>query len=270
MRRVPLILASAAVLAAAILAYMTYGLGGQEHVMMTIYADRTLQPALEEIVKDFKEYMAEKGVMVEVTFVYGSSGYALSQLKLHGRGDLYVADDEYFALIGVKEGVLDGDTLAELGYIRLTLVVPEGNPKGLSSLVEALNRSDVRVAFGNPEHVSAGVLASRLISELGLSGVLEELARSGRVIYVNSAAEAASYVMMGLADAAVTFNVYVTLYPDKLDEVRDPVFSDYTAPVVIAVPVNHGPYAYELYEYVKSHAEVMRKYGVEVPGGGRG
>ncbi len=236
---------------------------GEETVRMTVYADRTLQPAMEELAEGFTEYMAGRGIKVNITFVYGSSGFVLSQLKLHGGGDLYVSDDKYFAELGLREGVLSGDYYTVVGTVRLALLVQEGNPKGITSLEDALERGDVVLALGNPEHVSAGVLAGRLLEELGLADRVEELVKEGRVVYVDSAAQVASRVMMGAADAGISFNVYLVLYPDKLDEVRDPAVSSVKAPVVVAVPTSHGDYSIELFNYVAKHREAFYKYGVE-------
>ncbi len=37
--------------------------------------------------------------------------------------------------------------------------------------------------------------------------------------------------------------------------------------MVVALPLNHGPLAEDLYKYVVSHAYVFWKYGVEPPNG---
>ncbi len=269
MPRLPgLILAFSIILALTGASLLLYNGGqGDDTVRLVVYADRTLQPALEELAEGFTGYMAGRGVSVNVTFVYGSSGFVLSQLRLHGGGDLYVSDDEYFARLGLEEGLLSRDYYTVVGTLRLALVVQEGNPKGVKSLRDALERDDVILALGNPEHVSAGVLADRLLEEAGLKGVVEELVREGRVVYVDSAAQVASRVMLGVVDAGVTFNVYPLLYPDRLDEVEDPLVAGVRAPVVVAVPASHGKYSLELYNYVVSHRDVFYKYGVEPQGG---
>lgn len=252
-------------LATAIAAYITYSMSQEVGtVEITIFADRTLQAPLEEIAESYKEHMTNLGIDVKITFVYGSSGYVLSQLKIHGKGDLYIADDSHFALIGVREGILREDTYREIGYIHLSLIVPEGNPKAIRSVRDALSRDDVRIAVGNPEHVSAGILAYQLFKEHNMTGRVEELVRSGRVVYVNSASEAASQVILGTIDAALTFNIYEILYPDKLDAVKDPIVEGVKAPVVIAVPRNHGAYSLDLYSYILDNVEVFEKYGVQV------
>ncbi len=259
-------LAAALILAVALFTAASYNLLGSSHgeVIVRIYADRTLQKPLEEIVSSFTR---EECTNCRVAWVWGSSGYALSRLFIDGGGDLYVADDSHFPVKGVEEGLLEPDSMAVVGYIRLTLIVREGNPKNITSLLDALQRPDVVIAVGNPEHVSAGVLARRVFEEAGLAGLMDELVREGRVKYASSAAEAASWVRMGLADAAATFNVYAALWPGELDEVSDPLLAGVKAPVVVALPSSHGPLAEELYMYVVSHAWVFWKYGVEPPNG---
>ncbi|WP_158318572.1 molybdate ABC transporter substrate-binding protein [Aeropyrum camini] len=230
-------------------------------VQAVVFADRTLQKPLEEILSSFSQ---ERGV--EVSYVYGSSGFVLAQLELRGSGDLYVSDGWEFAVKGLEEGLLDEDYFEVVGCIRLALIVAEGNPLGVSSLRDALLRDDVVVALGNPEHVTAGVLAWELLEELGLEETVLKKVGDGGVVLVDSASQAAYYVVMGLADAAVTFNVYTNLMGEGVDEVYDPAVASVKAPVVVALPVNRGPLAEDLFNFVLGHSYVFADYGVEVGG----
>ncbi|WP_148678867.1 molybdate ABC transporter substrate-binding protein [Aeropyrum pernix] len=230
-------------------------------VEVLVFADRTLQAPLEEVLSSFSR---ERGV--NVSYVYGSSGFVLAQLELRGNGDLYVSDGWEFAVKGVEEGLLDKEYFTVVGCIRLALIVEKGNPKGVSSLRDALERDDVTVALGNPEHVTAGVLAWRLLEELGLEEAAVKGIGDGRVVLVDSASQAAYYVATGLADAAVTFNVYTVLMGDKVEEVYDGAVASVKAPVVVALPVNRGPLAEDLFRFVVEHSYVFADYGVEVGG----
>lgn len=241
---------------------------GDGEARILVFADRTLQPPLEELASMYSREKAGKGVSVNVTFIYGSSGYVLSQLEIQGHGDLYVSDDTHFAEVGVEKGLLDPDSMVEIGYLKLVLVVAEGNPRGIESLEDALSRGDVRIAIGNPEHVSAGVLAKRILEEAGLWVMVEDLVGTGRIVMVRSAAEAASYVMMGLVDAAVTFNIYEYLNPDRLDVVEDPILAEVEAPVVVALPRGAGEYGVDFYNYILDNVEVLYKYGIKPPKAG--
>ncbi len=231
--------------------------------VIVIYADRTLSAPLEEVVEKFVEAKRRQGVNVEVKYVYGSSGFALSQLEIAGRGDFYLADGMVYARLGVEKGLLDASTLKPIGVIRLALVVAEGNPKGVEGLRDALERGDVRLAIGNPEHVTAGYLAWRLLEREGLSALAESLVEEGRIVLADSASHAANLVMLGVVDAAITFNVYAMLYPDMLDEVYDPMVASVRDYVVIALPSSRGPLADELYEFLLSNLDVFYRYGVE-------
>lgn len=242
------------------------GDGGPERVEVYVYADRTLQAPLERLLEGFREEAARQGYLVEYRLFYGSSGFALSQLELRGSGDLYVADGIHFAVIGVEKGLLDPGSVEIIGYIHLALIVPEGNPKGIRGLRDALERSDVVIAVGNPEHVTAGVLAFQLFRSLGLEEEVWRLVSQGRVVLAGSASEAANLVLTGAVDAAVTFNVYEVLSPDELDSVPDPLVESVRAEVVVALPVERGPLAESLYSYVTENRWVFAEYGVEVEG----
>lgn len=230
---------------------------------VVVYADRTLQAPLEEIVNEFLEGLEGRGVKAEVLYFYGSSGFVLAQLELRGGGDLYVSDGWEFALQGLEKGLLDSGYFQVVGCIRLALLVAEGNPKGVSSLEDALSRGDVTIAIGNPEHVTAGVLAWSLFQELGLEGEVERLVSEGRVVYADSASQAASYVIQGVVDTAISFNTYLSLRPQELDEVYDPVVASVKAPIVVALPVERGPLAVELFEHVVASKDVFAKYGAD-------
>lgn len=238
---------------------------GGNNIVVTVYADRTLQPALEEIIGSYTKLLERRGIEVDVKYVYGSSGFALSQLELAGSGDLYVADGLHYAMIGVEKGILDGGSVKRVGVIRLALIVAEGNPKGVKSLADALKRPDIRLAVGNPEHVTAGVLAWRLFDEIGVKGEVERLVEEGRIVVVESAFQAANLVILGVVDAAITFNVYNTLYPSELDEVYDPQVASVRDYVVVALPTFRGPLAEDLYRFVLENVSVFYKYGVEPP-----
>jgi len=266
-RRSALLLALLALLAAGGgLLLLSPAPGGPETVEMYIYADRTLQAPLEALLEGFKREMLLEGFNVEYRLFYGSSGFALSQLELRGHGDLYVADGLHFALIGVEKGLLDPESLEVIGYIHLALLVPEGNPKGIEGLMDALGRGDVRMAVGNPEHVTAGVLAFQLFRSLGLEEEVWRLVGEGRIVLAGSASEAANLVLTGAVDAALTFNVYEALNPDKLDSVPDPTVESVRAEVVVALPAERGPLAEKLYTYILENRRVFAGYGVEVEG----
>ena len=258
--RLLLAASAAAALAVALALYLLAGAGGS--VVVRVFADRTLQAPLEEIVSGF---VAEECRGCKVAWVWGSSGYALSQLEIQGGGDLYVADADYFPRLGVERGLLEPWSLRVVGYIHLVLVVPEGNPLGLKGVKDALERPGVTLALGNPEHVSAGVIAREALEEAGLWGLVEELVREGKVVYAASASEAAAMVAEGIVDAAVTFNVYTVLMGDEIDAVEDPLVSAKRVPVVVALPVERGPVAEALYRYVIENSEVFWRYGVEPP-----
>ena len=240
--------------------------GGGRVVEVSVFADRTLQGPVEELVGGFTRVVEGEGVVVRPVYVYGSSGFVLAQLELRGGGDLYVSDGAEFAYKGLEEGVIDPEFFEVVGCVRLSLLVAEGNPLGLEGLEDVLSREGVRLAVGNPEHVTAGVLAWRVFEEAGLEGVVEELAGEGRIVFADSAAQAAFYVVQGVADAAITFKVFEVLNPGDLDEVYDPVVAGVSAPVIVALPVERGPLAERLFEYVVENREVFGRYGVEVDG----
>jgi|Deesub1362B_J571_1020462.scaffolds.fasta_scaffold00005_58 molybdate transport system substrate-binding protein len=226
-----------------------------------LYVDRTLQLPVENLFTMFKE---EYGYTdLEVIYVYGSSGYVLSQLELYGYGDIYISDGGHFLEEGINKGLIIEDSIYYIGYLTISLIVEEGNPKNIRGVYDALIRKDIVLAIGNPEHVVAGIIAREILSEAGLWGLVESGVKEGHIVYAKSAYVAASYVKLGVADATITFSVFEYMDPNNLDIVYDSLLEKYAGEVVIALTKSYSEVGEEFYSYILAHLDEFYKYGVK-------
>ncbi len=135
---------------------------------MTFFAGAVNRLALEPIIKEFEE---REGVSVNT--VYNGCGVLNTQMKgiveTDGNGfpDTYMACDTYY-LNTVKELFEPGTTVSETDIV---ICVQKGNPKDITSLMD-LAREGVRVAVGEPQECTIGVLTRRLLQEAGIYQVM--------------------------------------------------------------------------------------------------
>lgn len=234
-----------------------------DHNTLLLFVDRTLQLPIEELIKLFKEEYGYSTIHVKI--IYGSSGYVLSQLELYGRGDLYVSDGGHFLEKGIRKGLINKSSIKVIGYLKVSLIVREGNPKNIKSVYDALIRNDIRLAIGNPEHVIAGIIAKEILLRNGLWGLVESGISSGRVIFAKSAYVAASYVKMGVVDCALTFKIFEYLDEKELDEVHDAILEEEYGEVIVALPVNTSKIGRQLYQFIIKNLNIFYKYGIIPP-----
>lgn len=231
-----------------------------DHKTLLLFVDRTLQLPIEELIELFRE---EYGYStMQITTIYGSSGHVLSQLELYGRGDLYVSDGGHFLEEGVRRGLINRSSIKAIGYLKVSLLVGEGNPKNIKNVYDALIRDDIKLAIGNPEHVIAGIIAKDILLRNGLWSLVEDGISGGRVVFAKSAYIAASYVKLGVVDCAITFKVFEYFDEKELDEVYDPILEEEYGEVVIALPINASKIGRQLYHFIIKNLDVFYKYGI--------
>ena len=158
-----------------------------------------------------------KSVAPEVTIIYNfdSSGKLLAQIKEGADCDLFIsaAPTQMNAmdgsLIGDTEKNPDGldlivtDSRIDLLENKVTLAVPEGNPKGIESfdqLAELLKGGDVMLAIGNSD-VPVGQYTLKIFNYYGI----DETAVADKLTYGNNVKEVTSQVNEAAADCGIIY-----------------------------------------------------------------
>ena len=180
-------------------------------VELIVFAAASMTETLTEIAELYKTAAPE----VTVTYNFDSSGKLLTQIKEGADCDLFIsaAPTQMNAmdgsLIGDTEKNPDGldlivtDSRIDLLENKVTLAVPEGNPKGIESfdqLAELLKGGEVLLAMGNSD-VPVGQYTLKIFNYYGI----DETAVADKLTYGNNVKEVTSQVSEAAADCGIIY-----------------------------------------------------------------
>ena len=184
-----------------------------EPVELIVFAAASMTETLTEIAELYKTAAPE----VTITYSFDSSGKLLTQIKEGADCDLFIsaAPTQMNAmdgsLIGDTEKNPDGldlivtDSRVNLLENKVTLAVPEGNPKGIKSfdqLAELLKGGEVLLAMGNSD-VPVGQYTQKIFAYYELDEAT--LADAGKLTYGNNVKEVTSQVSEGAVDCGIIY-----------------------------------------------------------------
>ena len=184
-----------------------------ESVELTVFAAASMTETLNQIAEDYKSVDPN----VTLTFNFASSGDLLTQIKEGADCDVFIsaapkqmnaldgtlADDADKNPDGLDE-LLDG-TRIDLLENKVTLAVPEGNPKGIKGfddLAEKLKSGDVLLAIGNSD-VPVGQYTQKIFAHYNLDE--DALASSGVLTYGSNVKEVTTQVSEGSVDCGIIY-----------------------------------------------------------------
>ena len=184
-----------------------------EPVELIVFAAASMTETLTEIAELYKTAAPE----VTITYNFDSSGKLLTQIKEGADCDLFIsaAPKQMNALdgslIGNTEKNPDGldrivtGSRIDLLENKVTLAVPEGNPKGIESfdqLAELLKGGDVMLAIGNSD-VPVGQYTQKILSYYSLDEAA--LAAAGVITYGSNVKEVTTQVSEGAVDCGIIY-----------------------------------------------------------------
>lgn len=189
----------------------TKGDANAESVDLVVFAAASMTETLTEIAEMYKEVAPN----VNITYNFDSSGKLLTQISEGADCDLFIsaAPQQMNAmdggLIDDKDKNPDGldlivtDSRIDLLENKVTLAVPEGNPKGIESfdqLAELLKSGDVMLAIGNSD-VPVGQYTQKIFAYYGL----DESAMTDCLTYGNNVKEVTTQVSEAAADCGIIY-----------------------------------------------------------------
>ena len=182
-----------------------------ESVDLIVFAAASMTETLSEIAVKYREVAPN----VNITFNFDSSGKLLTQISEGADCDLFIsaAPTQMNAmdgsLIDDKDKNPDGLDLIVTGSRidllenKVTLAVPEGNPKGIESfdqLAELLKSGDVMLAIGTSD-VPVGQYTQKIFAYYGL----DEAALVDCLTYGNNVKEVTTQVSEASADCGIIY-----------------------------------------------------------------
>lgn len=189
----------------------TQGDANTESVDLVVFAAASMTETLTEIAEMYKEVAPN----VNITYNFDSSGKLLTQISEGADCDLFIsaAPKQMNAmdgsLIDDKDKNPDGldlivtDSRINLLENKVTLAVPEGNPKDIESfdqLAELLKSGDVMLAIGNSD-VPVGQYTQKIFAYYGL----DESAMTDCLTYGNNVKEVTTQVSEAAADCGIIY-----------------------------------------------------------------
>ena len=179
-----------------------------EPVELIVFAAASMKETMTEIAEQYKS------VAPNVTLVYNfdSSGTLKTQIQEGADCDLFIsaAPKQMNQLDGSLTGDADKNpdlqgTRCNLLENKVTLVVPEGDPKGVASfddLAAKLEAGDVLLAMGNSD-VPVGQYTQKIFAYYGLDE--DALAAKGVLTYGGNVKEVTTQVVEAAADCGVVY-----------------------------------------------------------------
>ncbi len=184
-----------------------------DSVELTVFAAASMTETLNQIAEDYKSVDPN----VTFSFNFASSGDLLTQIKEGADCDVFISaapkqmnaldgslkDDTDKNPDGLDE-LLDG-TRIDLLENKVTLAVPEGNPKGIQSfdeLAEKLKSGDVLLAIGNSD-VPVGQYTQKIFDYYKLDE--DALASAGVLTYGSNVKEVTTQVSEGSVDCGIIY-----------------------------------------------------------------
>ena len=181
-----------------------------EPVELHVFAAASMQESLDQVIEAYKAVAPE----VAVVATYDSSGTLKTQIQEGADCDVFIsAAPKQMNQLDAEGGeentegldLVNSATRLDLLENKVTLAVPEGNPKGIESfdqLAELLASGDVFLAMGNSD-VPVGQYTQKIFTYDGLNE--ETLASSGVLTYGSNVKEVTTKVSEGTVDCGVIY-----------------------------------------------------------------
>ncbi len=187
---------------------------------LTVYCAAGLKKPIEAAAA---EYIKETGTLIELQF--GGTGTLLSQLRIAGKGDLFIAADEGSLADAAKLDVIR--EILPLAVQHPVIAVARGNPKRIAALAD-LEKPDIKLALPNPEAASIGKVSKKL-----LGARWDTLAKKAAVMKL-TVTEIAADVKIGASDAALVWDSTVPQF-EGLEALNLPELSKHAEKASAAV-----------------------------------
>lgn len=226
-------------------------------VELTISAAASLQDALKEIEKQYKE----KEPNIKLSFNFGASGALQQQIEQGAPADLFfsAAEDKFQTL--VKKGFINEKEGKNLLGNELVLVVPKDS--SLTKIQDLKDEKIKKIALGTPESVPAGKYAKASLTHENLWNDVQN-----KVVFTKDVRQVLTYVETGNVDAGIVYKTDA-LISDKVKIGETAAATSHEPihyPLGVIKESKHKKEATSFYEYLQSKdaQSIFKKYGFTV------
>ncbi len=226
-------------------------------VELTISAAASLQDALKEIEKQYKE----KEPNIKLSFNFGASGALQQQIEQGAPADLFfsAAEDKFQTL--VKKGFINEKEGKNLLENELVLVIPKDS--SLTKFQDLKDEKIKKIALGTPESVPAGKYAKASLTHENLWNDVQN-----KVVFTKDVRQVLTYVETGNVDAGIVYKTDA-LISDKVKIGETAAATSHEPihyPLGVIKESKHKKEATSFYEYLQSKdaQSIFKKYGFTV------
>ncbi|MCA9228780.1 MAG: molybdate ABC transporter substrate-binding protein [Planctomycetales bacterium] len=227
-----------------------------EHPELTFFAGSVNRRALEPIINEFQQ---REGVTINA--IYNGCGILTAQMrslkesKQAGFPDTYMACDRYY-LDTVQEMFEKGVDISDTDIV---IVVQKGNPKNIQSL-EDLAGEGLKIAIGQPDQCTIGVLSRRLLESADL---YEKLFDVGNIAtQAPTSAMLVPSVAIGTVDAALAYTTDTLAEADKVEAIRiDSPLAKAVQPFSVSLSSPHKQLGHRLLERIRASRDSFESAG---------
>lgn len=170
---------------------------------LIIYSGITMIHPLKVLADAF-----EKEHHVNIQINQGASGFLFETINKRRSGDIYFPGSDSYRKLGEKDGIITDHVF--VGFNRVALVVPKGNPKKLTNDLNQLTRPDLSVVLSSPTSGAIGKAGDKILKQAGIAQKVYK-----NVTYFTTDSHRLAYALKsGQADVVINWYA-VTKWPEN-------------------------------------------------------
>lgn len=236
-------------------------------VELTVFAAASMTETLNQVAALYEK----KAPHVKLRYNFDSSGTLKTQIQEGADCDVFISAaqkqmNQLDAAGGNTEGLdfVLGDTRINLVENKVVLVVPAGNPAGVTDFADVTADKINLIALGNAD-VPVGQYAQDIFTDLG---VWDSLNAQQKITFAANVKEVAAQVNEGAVDCGVVYGT--DAFSNRLTQVAEAP-PDSHAPVVYPAAVlnitRHEAEAKDFLAFLQTDAcaEIFRSAGFSIP-----
>ena len=233
----------------------------KEPVTLNISAAASLTDALKEI----NSLYSQDNPAVTVTTNFGGSGTLQKQIENGAPTDIFIsaAATQMDAL--QKEKLIVDDSRKDLLINKIVLIVPSGNPLGISDFKDLASDKATKIAIGDPKSVPAGMYGQQVFDKFGISDALKS-----KLVLAGDVRQVLTYVESGNVDAGIVYltdaktSTKIKIVANAPDDINAKIL--YPVAVIKASRNVDAARAYEKFLFSSPAKLVFEKYGFNMAG----